>query len=147
MFCRFFANVGHIIATRKVVPLLKWCSYGSTVLSRAAAWLTDIPVKVHRFGAIWRIHVYTLIYYVSKANPNLWKNLKNRTLQLQNNTDTSCVIHCRVINKWTKIYSYKLSFVLLKTFCSSQLMIFLYYFFLSEFFFQIMGTFLYSFKW
>lgn len=76
VFCRFFANVGHIIATRKVVPLLKWCSYGSTVLSRVAAWLTDIPVKVHRFGAIWRIHVYTLIYYVSKANPNLWKTLK-----------------------------------------------------------------------
>lgn len=76
VFCRFFANVGHIIATRKVVPLLKWCSYGSTVLSRAAAWLTDIPVKVHRFGAIWLIHVYTLIYYVSKANPNLWKTLK-----------------------------------------------------------------------
>lgn len=76
VFCRFFANVGHIIVTRKVVPLLKWCSYGSTVLSLTAAWLTDVPVKVHRFSAIWRIHVYILIYYVSKANPNLRKTLK-----------------------------------------------------------------------
>lgn len=141
MFCRFFANVGHIIVTRKVVPLLKWCSYGSTVLSLTAAWLTDVPVKIHRFSAIWRIHVYILIYYVSKANPNLCKTLKTEHC---NNKITR--IHLVLSNvevmtiKWTKIYSYKLSFVLLKTFCSSQLMIFLYYFFFIRIFFSDYGN-------